>query len=444
MLNPRPLPKLAKIFGFLALSLLLLAAPAPRAAAADPSLTTPYSFCPAVGCDDGANPFSSLVSQGNSYYGTAFFGGANGHGAVYVLTRKPKSFTFMQSVLYSFCSVTGCADGSGPVGRVTVEKDGTIFGTTEAGGAKDGGTVFELISNAKKTAYTEQVLYNFCSLANCTDGSTPYSGLITDAKGNLFGMTNEGGANDDGVVFELTPNAEKTGYTEAVLYNFCSLADCADGSQPASDLIMDSKGNLYGTTMQGGAKNGGVVFELKLNPKTQIYSEQVLYSFCSTGGASCTDGATPEYGSLLMDKEGDIFGTTESGGNSNAGVVFELTPNANKTVYTEIVLYRFCSETSCLDGKSPYSGVIQDSAGNLYGTTELGGVSNAGTVYALILDNSFGVYGEAVLYSFCSLSSCTDGSEPLAALLPGPQGTLLGTTNLGGDANKGTVFLLQP
>jgi uncharacterized repeat protein (TIGR03803 family) len=447
MLDARHLSKASELFCSFVLSLLVVAALAPRAAALDPKPTILYNFCSLANCADGRTPSAGpVVARGGSYYGTTSMGGANNQGAVYVLTRKPNAVAFTETVLYSFCPASGCADGAEPQGQLLIDKDGSIFGTTVLGGANgNSGTVFKLTPNAKKTAYTETVLYNFCSANACTDGGTPFSGLIMDQEGNLFGTTFAGGAGA-GIVFELIPNANKTAYTESVLYNFCSLTDCADGQQPRSGLIMDQAGNLFGTTV-GGASNeeSGVVFKLTPNANKTAYTETVLYSFCSTGGAACTDGETPGYGSLLMDKHGKLYGTTQAGGaGNNGGVVFELTPNTAKTVYTETVLYSFCSLAVCSDGSTPLSGLVMNKAGDLYGTTQAGGESGLGTAYELKLNPIKHTYSERVFYSFCSLGGCTDGSSPLAGLTLQRHGRLIGTTDFGGTAGKGIIFLFRP
>jgi len=202
-----------------------------------------------------------------------------------------------------------------------------------------------------------------------------------DAAGNLYGTTVIGGAGVDcggpscGVVFKLAPDG-----TQTVLYSFCPQSGCADGAGPRAGLIMDAAGNLYGTTKGGGAGGTGVVF--KLAPDG---TETVLYSFCSQ--ANCTDGATPVAG-LIMDAAGNLYGTTLSGGGTpnpdlpppSQGVVFALAPDG-----TETVLYSFCSQLpNCTDGARP-GAVIMDVAGNLDGTTALGGIApgNSGVVFAL-------------------------------------------------------------
>jgi uncharacterized repeat protein (TIGR03803 family) len=208
------------------------------------------------------------------------------------------------------------------------------------------GAVFELTPNAAKTAWTETVLYSFCAQGgeSCTDGANPEASLVMDAAGRLYGTTYEGGGadNNSGTVFELTPNAAKTRWTETVLYSFCTQGgeSCTDGVLPHAGLIMDAAGRLYGTTYEGGAHGAGTVFELTPNAAKTTWTKTVLYSF----GAQSGDGAYPEVAGLIMGASGQLYGTTTGGGAHGAGTVFELTPNAAKTTWTETVLYSFCAQ----------------------------------------------------------------------------------------------------
>jgi uncharacterized repeat protein (TIGR03803 family) len=192
-----------------------------------------------------------------------------------------------------------------------------------------------------------------------------------DGAGNLYGTTVYGGAKDSGTVFELTPSG--TGWTEKVLYNFCAQSNCADGATPLAGLIMDGAGNLYGTTKGGGANSQsvagcGTVFELMPNASKTAWTETVLYSFCSQSG--CADGFGSD-ASLIMDRAGNLYGTSDFIGSSVYGVVFELTPAG--TGWKETVLHSF----GTADGGGPVASLIMDGAGNLYGTTLYGGSSQS-------------------------------------------------------------------
>lgn len=343
------------------------------------------------------------------------------------------------STVYAFCQKANCADGSDPVGAVIVDANGNLYGTTETGGggayggSSGGGTVFRIAPDG-----TETVLYAFCSLPNCSDGETPYDyKLIMDRSGNLYGTTFTGGAYSSsycynagcGVVFKVAPDG-----TETVLHSFCSQTNCTDGAQPESGLIMDHRGNLYGTTPSGGANNdSGTVYKVAPNG-----TETVLYSFCAQ--ASCTDGAWP-FGGLLRDRTGNLYGTTDIGGTSNDGVVYKLAPDG-----TETVLYPFCSGTpagSCTDGTNSFSTLAEDGSGNYYGTTEKGGANGQGVAFELAANGT-----ESVLYNFCSDDQnnvCLDGNLQEYGLLSpaGRKATIYGTTVLGGSYNGGVVFSLS-
>ena len=235
---------------------------------------------------------------------------------VAAVSAQGQSFT--ENVLYSFCPQSGCADGLRPYAGLIMDASGNLYGTTDEGGAKGYGSVFELVNSSG--TYSEKVLYSFCSQSNCADGELPYAGVIMDAAGNLYGTTSWGGATVGGyygTVFELV-NSSGT-YSEKVLYSFCSQSGCADGDMPYAGLIMDASGNLYGTTTGGGSGVGnsaGTVFELVNSSGS--YSENVLYNFTGSNGAS-------PFGGLIMNASGALYGTTSGGGNGDgAGVVFSL------------------------------------------------------------------------------------------------------------------------
>jgi uncharacterized repeat protein (TIGR03803 family) len=269
-----------------------------------------------------------------------------------------------------------------------------------------------LIGAHPALAQTETVLYSFGSQSD--DGYYPFAGLVFDKKGNLFGTTVSGGADGYGTVFELT-----TAGTEKVLYSFGSQP--GDGQSPEAGLVFDKKGNLFGTTVSGGADGYGTVFEL-----TTAGTEKVLYSFGSQSG----DGQSP-YAGLVFDKEGNLYGTTEKGGADGYGTVFELTAAG-----AEKVLYNFGSQPG--DGQRPYASLVFDEKGNLYGTTEYGGAYTEGTVFELTAAGA-----EKVLYSFGSQT--VDGGYPYAGLVFDKDGTgLYGTTVSGGADNYGTVFEVTP
>ncbi|MGA3213371.1 MAG: Ig-like domain repeat protein [Terriglobales bacterium] len=370
-----------------------------------------------------------------------------------------------ETLLYSFCSVGGssCTDGGDPYSAgVIFDSHGNLYGTTSSGGA-GWGTVFELSPPSGGTGpWTETVLYNFCSvLPDCTDGAEPSAGLVFDSKGNLYGTTSYGGAINfnDGVVFELSPPSGGTGpWTETVLHSFCTLSECADGVKAEGGLVLDSEGNLYGTTTLGGLATCtydaefpgcGVVYELSPpSGGTGPWTETLLWTF-----GSGSDGAQ-SYGRLMFDSQGNLYGTTYSGGMNNGGTVFEMSPPGGGTgPWTEAVLYSFCYGSSCTNGWGPQAGLIFDSKGNLYGTTPYGGIPSCGDGCGTAFELSppgggTGPWTENVLWSFDAGSQGKyEGLTPYAGLILDSRGNLYGATAAGGNysgslSSYGVVFEL--
>ena len=382
---------------------------------------------------DGEWPYAGLMMDGSGdLFGTTVSGGSGGctNGCGTVFELKPNgSGGYTETVLYNFG--TNANDGTGPDAGLVADSSGDLFGTTASGGSSSGyGTVFELKPNGSG-GYTEAVLYRFTGPG---DGEAPVAGLIMDGSGDLFGTTEQGGASDEGMVFELIPNG--TSYAEVRLYSFGSNA-VNDGARPYGDLIMDSSGDLFGTTAYGGSGSHGTVFELTSN--NAGYTESVLYAF--KGGL--TDGVSP-YAGLIMDSSGDLFGTTASGGSGSCtggcGTVFEL--KSNGTSYAESVLYTFGSNGGGNDGANPYAGLIMDGSGDLFGTTSQGGTAFSGTVFELKPNGTS--YAETVLHSFAS--NGVDGGVPYSygSLIQNVSGDLFGTTASGGSSSGyGTVFEIQ-
>jgi uncharacterized repeat protein (TIGR03803 family) len=310
----------------------------------------------------------------------------------------------------------GTTDGSYPVAGLIADSAGNLYGTTRYGGASGDGTVFKL--SLLNGSWNETVLYSF---AGGSDGISPAASLVMDSAGNLFGTTRLGGPDSAGTIFELSFSGGS--WKESVLYSFTG---GADGGSPQAALVI--RGNvLLGATPQGGANGNGTVFYLAhLNGK---WTEKVLYSFA--GGN--TDGAYP-YSALIFDRTGNLYGTTESGGPNEAGSVFELSQSGGK--WTEKVLYFFTGNT---DGGTLDAGVIFDNAGNLYGTTASGGKYSTGTVFELT--PSSGSWTESVLYNF---TGGADGGFPSAGLSMDANGNLFSTTYTGGASKAGTVFQLTP
>jgi uncharacterized repeat protein (TIGR03803 family) len=339
----------------------------------------------------GNTPVAGLIrdASGNLYGTTALGGDFNGiqeGGVVFKVSPRGK-----ETVLHTF---TG-NDGQGPAAGLLMDANGNLYGTTAGGGAANDGVVFRVTPHGRET-----VLHSFAG----GDGATPMAGVIVDAGGNLYGTTRFGGAGNEGVVFKLSPSGKET-----VLYSFTG-GD--DGSEPLAGLVRDGNGNFYGTTSEGGANNAGVVF--KLTPRGR---ETVLYSF--TGG---DDGGLPRAG-LILDADGNLYGTTSEGGPANDGVVFKLSPGGRETV-----LYSF---TGGNDGAFPFGGVIRDTNGNLYGTANSGGVAKNGVVFRVTPRGR-----ETVLYSFTD----PGGANPAAGLIMDENGNLYGTASVGGTGSGGFVF----
>jgi uncharacterized repeat protein (TIGR03803 family) len=315
---------------------------------------------------DGAYPYGSLTMDiSGNLYGTTYQGGANDAGTVFELVNS--SGTYNEMMLHSFTN-SGADGGYPAAGLVMDASSGNLYGTTNQGGAYAVGIVFELVNSAG--TYNERILHSFTNSGG--DGGYPYAGLLMDGSGNLYGTTTNGGASGAGTVFELVNSSGS--YSEAVLYSFTNSG--GDGGYPYAGLLMDGSGNLYGTTINGGASGFGTVFELVNSSGT--YSETVLHNFTKPGSG---DGANP-LAAVIMDAKGNLYGTTSLGGASGYGTVFELV-NSSGT-YSEHVLHSFAGTAGCSpDGSYPYASLIMDALGNLYGTTQSGGSSNNGIVFEL-------------------------------------------------------------
>jgi len=353
------------------------------------TFSTLYTF---TGGTDGGLPFASLLrdSKGNLYGTTTNFG-SSGLGVVFKVNPKG-----IETVLHAF----GYADGASPYSNLIQDTAGNLYGTTAAGGASGAGTVFKITPGKK-----ESVLYSF---TGGTDGETPMGGLVRDGSGNLYGTTETGGSGGLGNVFKLSKAGKLT-----VLHSFTG----SDGANPyLTALLLGSKGNLYGVTQFGGASNLGVIYRVTTKGKFKV-----LHQFA--GGTE--DGCDP-MGIPVMDKSGNLYGTTEACGSSSYGTIWELTAQG-----VETVLHNFIAT----DGALPYAGVVMDGEGNLYGDTWVGGASGYGTVYMLSAAG-----GITLLHSFDE----TDGANPIGGVILDSQGTLFGTTSVGGAYYDGTVWSLVP
>jgi uncharacterized repeat protein (TIGR03803 family) len=408
---------------------------------------------------DGNHPWGGLIfDAAGNLYGTTSEGGTGQHGTgvcskispyscgtVFELSHTASGWT--EKILHNFHGT----DGWLPTGSLIMDAAGNLYGTTQQGGTGlctpigsknliGCGTIFEL-SPAAGGNWTETVLHNFNN--DGSDGVNPYAGLTSDSAGNLYGTTFVGGAYSYGTVFELSRGVGGV-WSETVLHSFNFLA--SDGASPFAGVILDSAGNIYGTTQGGGAFSGGTAFELK--PAVGGgWTETILHNFIFS--FSIFDGYTPD-GGLTFDAAGNLYGTTVSGvsnGSMTAGTVFKLSP-ATGGSWTETILYNFIGPK----GFQPQSDLIFDAAGNLYGTAHFGGTGNAsGTVFELT-PQAGGGWAVKLLYDF-GKSNGSGGSNPVAGLIFDAAGNLYGTTLTGGsgpcpaDGPKGgcgTVFQLKP
>jgi uncharacterized repeat protein (TIGR03803 family) len=363
-----------------------------------------------------------LLDSADNLYGTTVGGGAYERGTVFELTYSSNG-SWIKHVLHDFA---GGKDGEYPYASPIFDAAGNLYGTTRYGGASGNGTVFELTpeSNGK---WTERVLFQF---TGGKDGSQPWSGLILDSTGNLYGTTSGGGNSSDcaysscGVVFELTPSANGD-WKEKVLHAFTG----KDGGSPLASLVFDGEGNLYGTTEWDSVYSGGTAFELA-HDSNGGWTEHVLHRF-SRG----SDGGNPVAG-LVLNVAGHLYGTTEFGGHcgeSGCGVVFELTHTSNGR-WTEHVLHNF---TGGVDGSVPLAGVIFDHVGNLYGTTSQGMSSN-GTVFELTPDSK----GKWTAHTLHQFGIGRGPGNPNAGLILDAENNLYGTTLDDYSHRAGTVFEL--
>jgi uncharacterized repeat protein (TIGR03803 family) len=331
------------------------------------------------------------------------------------------------------------ADGAAPAAGLIADASGNLFGTTEVGGAHQAGTVFEIAKTATGYARRPAVLVSFCGQPDCPDGAEPEAGLLADAAGDLFGTTYYGGATGGlGTVFEIAKTASGYAGRPTLRYSFCSQPYCTDGLNPVAGLVADGLGNLFGTTAGGGpfSFGFGTAFEIAKTATGYASAPTVLYNFCAQ--PNCTDGAQPVAG-LLADAAGNLFGTTYLGGAKNAGTVFEIAKTATGYASAPTVLVSFCAQPNCTDGRFPEAGLIADAAGNLFGTTARGGATGDGMVFKVAKTATGYASAPTVLVSFLG----REAKFPVAGLIADAAGNLFGTTREGGPKNDGTVFELR-
>lgn len=397
---------------------------------------------------DGQNPIGGLIfDHAGNLYGTTSFGGnstcSGGSSCGTVFELSPVSGGgWTETILYRF---TGASDGWNPNGTLLLDASGNLLGTAAWGAMNCGvgnfgcGTVFKLSPGAGGT-WTETTLYTF---TGTRDGAIPLGGLVADSSGNLYGTTSQGGNQagqiTGGAVFQLVPNGSG-GYNENSIYTFHGV----DGAEPVSTLVFDHAGNLYGTTVAGGTANTcvaysgcGVVF--KLTPTSSgPWTEKVIHYFNGQNGQG------PQ--GLIFDAAGNLYGGTRYGGllglcfNIGCGVAYELTPNANGG-WQQTRIFKFAKT----NGWSSLGNLVLDGSGNVYGTTEMGGdltcggKNGCGVAFKLTPTSSG--WGLTLLHIFGS--TATDGELPEAGMVLDGSGNLYGTTPFAG-AGAGIVFEIVP
>lgn len=421
----RPFFCSAMIFGAAAIASLTCGGAYAHRAAPQYTEKTLHAFCAWKNCKDGIGPFALVRDRSGNLYGVTL--GLDDYARVF----KHDPITRKYTVLYRFGA--GYSYPSDPI----VDTDGNLYGAMQNGGTHDDGVVYKLAYNG--SSWTYSVLHAFAG----ADGRGPVgltyagksAGAPWDGSSPLFGVGTVGGGSDNGVAYELTHSGST--WQETVIHDFTA------GKYP-NELTMDSAGNLFGTTQQGGKYGAGLMYKLAAGTWTQ----SVLWNFCHSEG--CPDGDGP-LGRLLIDAAGNVFGTTFGGGDTNkecpgnggpggCGVVFERPAAGGYQV-----IYKFMSY---VDGANPKGSLIMDSAGNLLGAAD-GGANASGVVFEL--ENAGGSWSESNLYAFCSKVNCADGDHPNTTIIQDAAGHIYGTAFGGGwgkhcgDLHScGTLFRLTP
>jgi uncharacterized repeat protein (TIGR03803 family) len=373
----------------------------------DGYLTTLYSFTNGL---DGANPTAGLVLGTNgNFYGAAYVGGIIGQGEPFeefgrILggTRGWGTlFTITQdgqfAPLYAF---SGGTEGQNPGAGLVQATNGFFYGVTERGGTNDDGTVFQMSADGTVTP-----LYSFTA---GNDGAVPIATLTQGSDGNLYGTTYEGGLSNAGAIFQMTP--------AGVLTTLHPFTGGADGGNPYAPLVQGTDGNFYGTASTGGGKNGyGTVFQI-----TPAGGFTTLHTFTSSGHS----GMFPTAG-LVQGADGQFYGATSSGGTNDSGTIFKISAGGDFQA-----LYSFTGDS---DGADPSATLTAGNDGNFYGVCQSANSGNyAGTM--------FRITPSGVLTTLYTFDGTNDGGAPIAPLILGSDGKLYGTTEFGGDNSYGTVF----
>jgi uncharacterized repeat protein (TIGR03803 family) len=357
------------------------------------------------GGGDGQNPYGALLQGLNGrLYGTTGFGGASNMGTIFELTTNGTGYT----VLHNF---GGNSDGQNSFAGLTQGSDGTLYGTTFAGGSGGKGTVFKLSPDGNNYS----VICDFDP--GDFDGQFPVAALVQATNGSFYGTTDGGGSNNVGTLFRI----DSYGANYTPLHNFSATGQ--DGRSPCGAMLQGADGKLYGTTSAGGGYNGGTAFSVEPDGSQYV----IIYSF----GNGITDGQLPMAG-MIQASNGVLYGTCASGGTNGYGTVFEMNPDG--TDYT--ILHSFASDG---DGQSPFCALALGTNGALYGTTVYGGTNNEGSIFKISLDGT----GYELLYSFGATAG--DAPYPNAGLILGNDGAFYGTCYGGGvdSSSGGMVFRIS-
>jgi hypothetical protein len=377
-----------------------------------PTLTTLVSF--SVDGPNEAQPSGDLIADSHGdLFGTTATDGPDGDGGVFEIVKTASGYASTPTTLFSFDG----EDGAAPIAGLLADASGDLFGTTQLGGANGSGTVFEIAKTSNGYASTPTTLISF----NSADGTAPSGNLIADTNGDLFGTTQLGGATGFGTVFEVAKTAGGYASTPTTLLNF-------NGGNGPSDagLLADANGDLFGTT--SGGSDDGTVFEIKKTGAGYASTATILEGFFGADGSEPTGG-------LIADPDGDLFGTTSSGGPGGGGTVFEIVKTTGGYARTPTTLVGFGEG----NGSSPHGALIADGEGDLFGTTEQGpGADDSGTVFEI--EKFAGGYANAP--TTLARFNGANGEQPVAGLIADANGDLFGTT-VGGGPNagvSGTVF----
>jgi uncharacterized repeat protein (TIGR03803 family) len=394
-------------------------------------LTVLHAFNGTAG---GTNPTTLVMDSSGNLYGVLTGGGNSaclqlrGCGAIFELTKNPDG-SWTKTVIYRF---KGRADGASPTG-IIMDASGNIFGIAQAGGNtacfEGCGVIFKLTQSGG--VWTETPIFTFLGDLNNLNGHNPIGNLVMDSAGNLYG-----GAGSDffGEIFEVSPQSDGT-WTGTIIYRFKTLQE---GEIPIGPFVFDGTGNLYGVTKSGGEICCGTVFEL--SPASGgSWTLTKLQDF-----GSIPDGSQPA-GGLIIDGGGNLYGTTAYGGlhpKPGAGTIFELSRSSG--TWTKTILVDFSGG----NGRSPSGTLLMDASGDLYGTTEFGGLGFAGTAFKASPGSGAG-WNLSVLYFF---KNARDGGSPEGNLVMDASGNLYGAGFTGGgptgsgkhNTGNGVVFQLTP